>query len=117
MRTSEKVLVLKNNTKPITKIIKQGKRIQYQLKDDSIIYQGHIQQLQNDSFIINNNAVFLPKLKMIYGYFGLAGDLLGLIPFFVTTKIYDLEKDWSISIGNRQKSWFSLRKNKPDCCD
>ncbi len=170
MRINEKVLVLKHNTKPITKIIRSGKRIQYQLKDDSTIYHGHIRQLQNDSLVINNNAVFLSKLKMIHGkpvslnvvrglgiilviagtfvlymgivalhskhttgllfpdallsmigiimvYFGLAGDLLGLIPFFITTKVYDLEKEWSIKIGTRQRNRFSLGKNKLDCCD
>jgi len=170
MTTNEKVLVLKHNTKSITKIIKTGTRIQYRLKNDSVIYHGHIQQFQNDSFIINNNAVFLSMLQMIHGrpislvvvkgigvilvvagtfilcmgifalhskhtsglpfpdtiisivgivmiYFGLAGDLLGLIPFFIRTKIYDLEKDWNVRISTRQRRRFSLRKNKLDCCD
>ena len=170
MTSCEKILVLKNKTIPVTKVIKMGKRIQYQLVNDEVIHYGRIQQMQGDSLIINDNAVFLSKLKMIQGkpvrldvvkgmgfilivlgtivlylgiyalqskhisglflpdallsmagivivYLGFAGDLLGLISFFIATKVYDIEKEWSAKIGVRQKNQFFFKKSRLDCCD
>lgn len=169
MSSSEKILVLKHNSKPTTKIFSVGKRIQYQLKNDSTLYHGRIHQIQGDSLIVNNDAVYLKNLKMIHGkpiklevarvvgaillvggtivlyagisalrrhqgaelpfpsvllsmlgiimvYLGIGGDFMGLIPFFIRTKTYNIETEWNIRTGNRKKSHF-FKKAKADCCD